>query len=534
MSATLASRPFAAPALPEPAAMPTLVVPLPDEAATVELGRRIAAELEIGDVVGLTGAIGAGKTTLARAILRAHLADPELEAPSPTFTLLQTYEGPKAPLVHADLYRIGGEGELVELGFDELQERAIVLVEWPDRAPTQLKPQRLDVLLDLDPVTGGRQAVLTGLGSLVGRMERASAVHALLDGSGWGAATRVPMQGDASTRAYERLVKPSGETAILMISPPRPDGPPVRRGKSYSAIARLAESVHAFAAMDRGLRDQGFGAPTILAEDLETGLLVLEDFGAEPVVTERGPIPERYAEAVRLLAALHARALPDTLPLGGERTHALPPYDMDALMIEVELLLDWYLPEVVGTTPSGSVRAEFGHLWRGTLEDVVAARPTWTLRDFHSPNLIWLPRRMGLSRVGLLDFQDAVLGHPAYDVASLLQDARVDVPPELELKLLGVYAGARRAADPDFDMGAFAAAYAILGAQRATKILGIFARLNRRDGKPAYLRHIPRIKGYLARNLAHPALARLTGWYGAQVPPDRAPEIALDADAPIL
>jgi aminoglycoside/choline kinase family phosphotransferase len=305
-----------------------------------------------------------------------------------------------------------------------------------------------------------------------------------------------------------------------MISPPRADGPPVRRGRPYSAIARLAESVHAFAAVDRGLREQGFSAPAILAEDLDTGLLILEDFGTEPVVSDKGPIPDRYSEAVRLLATLHARELPEVVALKSEREHAIPPFDMDALMIEAELMLDWYLPEMAGSEPSGSVRAEFGHLWRNTLEPIVAARPTWTLRDYHSPNLIWLPRRMGIARIGLLDFQDAVLGHPAYDVASLLQDARVTVPAELELKLLGVYAAARRSADPGFDMGDFAAAYAILGAQRATKIMGIFARLNRRDGKPGYLRHLPRIKAYLTRNLAHPALHRLQPWYAAQLPPE--------------
>jgi aminoglycoside/choline kinase family phosphotransferase len=168
--------------------------------------------------------------------------------------------------------------------------------------------------------------------------------------------------------------------------------------------------------------------------------------------------------------------------------------------------------------PSGSVRAEFVNLWSETLMEVVAAPPTWTLRDYHSPNLIWLPEREGLARVGLIDFQDAVLGHPAYDVASLLQDARVTVPAELELKLLGLYARERKAGDPAFDTTAFARAYAIMGAQRNTKILGIFARLDKRDGKPQYLPHLPRIEAYLARSLAHPALARLKGWYGAVLP----------------
>ena len=514
--------------------MPIEVV-LPSEAATAELGRLIAAELGPGDLLALSGEIGAGKTTLARAILRARLGDPELEAPSPTFTLLQTYEGAGGPVVHADLYRIAGSGELYELGFEEMQATSIVLVEWPERAADALPLERLDILLELDPASGGRRATISGAGPVAERVVRTYALTALLDGAGWAKAERVLMQGDASTRAYERLVQPSGETAILMISPPRPDGPPVRRGKPYSAIARLAESVHAFSAMDRGLLDQGFSAPQILAEDLDVGLLLLEDFGSTPVVDENGPIPDRYAEATRLLARLHSRKLPAELPYGQEGIHQIPPYDLDAFLIEAELLLDWYLPYIVGTKPSGSVRAEFGHIWRDTLADLLAGPQTWTLRDYHSPNLIWLPEREGIRRVGLLDFQDAVMGPPAYDVASLLQDARVTVPPDLELRLLALYGAERKKADPTFDMAEFATAYAIMGAQRATKILGIFARLDRRDGKPQYLAHLPRIRAYLARNLAHPALARLHGWFqyhGGDVFPPEEPVLTENGNEP--
>jgi hypothetical protein len=167
---------------------------------------------------------------------------------------------------------------------------------------------------------------------------------------------------------------------------------------------------------------------------------------------------------------------------------------------------------------SGSARAEFVNAWSETLQEVLASAPTWTLRDYHSPTLIWLPDREGIKRVGVLDFQDAVLGPPAYDVVSLLQDARVDVPADLELKLLSLYVRERKAADPAFDMAAFARAYAIMGAQRATKIVGIFARLDKRDGKPQYLRHLPRIEAYLARDLAHPALQKLRGWYETHLP----------------
>jgi aminoglycoside/choline kinase family phosphotransferase len=140
------------------------------------------------------------------------------------------------------------------------------------------------------------------------------------------------------------------------------------------------------------------------------------------------------------------------------------------------------------------------------------------LRDYHSPNLIWLPDREGLQKVGIIDFQDCVQGHPAYDLVSLLQDARVDVPDELELKLLTHYTRQRRHDTPEFDMSAFAMSYAILGAQRATKILGIFARLDRRDGKPQYLAHLPRVERYLAKDLAHPDLAALRAWYAEYLP----------------
>ena len=505
---------------PQSAPMVVWTLQLADLGATDHLGRRIAEDLLPGDLVTLSGGLGGGKTTLARAIIRALANDPALDVPSPTFTLMQAYETARGPVVHADLYRIGGPGELTELGWDEAAEQAILLVEWPERAGSALGASRLDVALALTPDGGpeARAATLTATGAFAPRLARMKALQTLLEDSGWSDAARVRLQGDASTRAYERLVKPSGETAILMISPPRPDGPPVRRGKRYSVIAKLAESVHAFVAMDKGLRALGLSAPRIYVQNLDAGLVLLEDLGDTPVVDARGPIPDCYLEAIRLLAKLHTAALPHVLPVEDGRDHVLPSYDMEALLIEVELLADWYAPHRAGLNMSGSVRAEFIRLWRGALAEIVVAPATWTLRDYHSPNLLWLPERKGLQRVGLLDFQDAVLGHPAYDIASLLQDARVTVAADLELKLLGVYARDRRAAEPDFDMTAFARAYAVLGAQRATKVLGIFARLDRRDGKPQYLLHLPRVEAYIARNLRHPALAKLKEWYEAHLP----------------
>jgi aminoglycoside/choline kinase family phosphotransferase len=181
-------------------------------------------------------------------------------------------------------------------------------------------------------------------------------------------------------------------------------------------------------------------------------------------------------------------------------------------------MLEWYLPDR-GAKLTDSMRAEFVMMWRDLLSKPASAPTTWVLRDFHSPNLIWLGERPGTAGVGVIDFQDAVLGPAAYDLVSLLQDARVDVPEQLELALLTRYIKARRASDSTFDPAGFAELYAIMSAQRNTRLLGTFARLNRRDGKPQYLRHQPRIWTYLTRSLAHPALSGFRDWYAANVPP---------------
>ncbi|MGL5137603.1 MAG: aminoglycoside phosphotransferase family protein, partial [Beijerinckiaceae bacterium] len=296
------------------------------------------------------------------------------------------------------------------------------------------------------------------------------------------------------------------------------DGPPVRYGRPYSSIARLAEDVKPFVAMADGLRERGFSTPEILAQDLKTGLLLIEDFGDATVLVDGVPEPDRYTVAVETLAALHAQELPDRLPVSPETEHRIPPYDLDALLIEVELMLDWYLPFRGKSGLSASARGSFVNAWKAALAETMAGPKTWVLRDYHSPNLMWLPERAGIQRIGLIDFQDAVIGHPAYDVASLAQDARVDVEQALELRLLGVYARARKLADPEFDMSIFARDYAVMGAQRATKILGIFARLKQRDGKNGYIHHLPRIERNLASCLAHPSLAAIRSWCSEHVP----------------
>jgi len=496
-------------------------VVLADLAATERLGAVIASWFGAGDVVTLSGDLGAGKTELARAIVRAVAGNADIEVPSPTFPLVISYDFARGRVVHSDLYRIAGDDELDEIGWDEVGDDALMLVEWADRAGPRLTEDRLDVLIGLAPDLGAeaRVAILTGHGALAERLNRLHLAESLIDSAGFGAAERVFLQGDASSRSYTRLLLPQ-RSAILMNAPPKPDGPPIRPGGlPYSRLVHLAEDVKPFVAMGRALLAQGFSAPQIYAADIDAGLLVLEDLGQDGVTSGDPPAPlrERYEAAIGVLATLHTRNLPHTLHVAPRVERALPSYDVPAFLAEVDLMLDWYLPSR-GIKVDGVVREEFHLFWRSALTSVLAEPQTWVLRDYHSPNLIWLPGREHLRKVGLIDFQDAVLGPAAYDVVSLTQDARVDVPEAMELQLVGQYVRARREVDPAFDVRGFARSYALMGAQRATKILGIFTRLDRRDRKPQYLRHIPRVRRYLARCLGHQELGQLRAWYEAVLP----------------
>lgn len=500
----------------------TFSLALPNETATAHLMADLALLTGPGDVIALSGDLGAGKTAAARAMIRYLADDDELEVPSPTFTLAQTYELPSFPLIHADLYRIADAAELEEIGLSPLPEGSVALIEWPERAGNALPADRIDIAFSHRPALGSaaRAAEITGHGKCAATVERLQALRAFLEGARFGEAKRRRMPGDASIRSYARLVRDDG-VFILMNSPKRPDGPAIYNGKSYSAAVHLAEDVKPFVAIDNGLRAQHLSAPAIHHADLDAGFLITEDFGTEGVIAGDPPAPiaERYEVATDMLAALHREALPVTLPLAPHVTYTIPPFDTEAMLVEIGLMVEWYMPDRDAEL-SADLRTQFTAMWRELLDRTLASAPkTWVMRDFHSPNIIWLAEREGIKRIGIIDFQDTVLGPGAYDLVSLLQDARIDVPEQLELALLSRYIKARRGADESFDAAGFAGLYAVMSAQRNTRLLGTFARLNRRDGKPHYLRHQPRIWTYLNRSLAHPALADFRAWYAANVPP---------------
>lgn len=498
---------------------------LPDEAATVRLAEDIAMLLRPGDVLALSGDLGAGKTTFARALIRALADDPGLEVPSPTFTLVQDYDLPRFPVHHFDLYRIAGPDELVEIGFDEAVRTGAALVEWPDRAGDALPLDALYLDIAQAPSVDGRIATLSGDPTRwSARLDRSLGVRRFLACLGWGEAARRYLQGDASARAYER-VRLGRESRIVMNQPAEADDTAGRARKAARAAAGLAEDTRPFHAFALGLADRGFSVPTVYGHDPDRGFMLLEDLGREICVEgdPPSPIPDRYAAAVDVLAALHATELPAELPDGTGGRYAIPVYRRENLAAEVAVFLDWGFPHLVGRPAGADERAGFMALWEPLFAEVLAGRSTWCLRDYHSPNLIWLPDRVSVRRIGILDFQDTILGHAAYDVVSLAQDARVTVPEDLERDLLDRYVAVRAATTGDFDAEAFRRAYAILSLQRNTRILGVFARLLKRDGKPGYIRHMPRVRTYLDRSLKQDVSHPLKLWYEANVPPAEPP-----------
>ncbi|MDO8290569.1 MAG: phosphotransferase [Parvibaculum sp.] len=355
---------------------------------------------------------------------------------------------------------------------------------------------------------------------------RDETIRAFLDKAGWGDATRRDLAGDASTRRYERLTGPKGD-AVLMDWPRAREVAVPSGEQSYSQIAHLATDIRPFVAVCDYLHGRGLAAPEIFARDLDAGLLLSEDLGDDlygPAIDAGvGPsgvaLDEMYATAIETLLSLQSHAAPVSLPVGDGTEHEVPHFDDGIFRAELDVPLDWYFPHVLGHEASGDERAEYHGHWTNLRPLIDAGPRTLFLRDFHSPNIIWLKRNEGVKRVGIIDFQDALIGSRAYDVVSFLQDARKDVSVEREQAMLALYVARAKSDLTNFNEEEFRAAYAALGAERALRLIGLWPRLLHRDGKAHYMAHMPRTMGYLRRNLAHPALAPLRKWLDANMLP---------------
>ncbi|MEP9401055.1 aminoglycoside phosphotransferase family protein [Sphingomonas sp. VNH70] len=306
------------------------------------------------------------------------------------------------------------------------------------------------------------------------------AASAFLSHAGWGAGQILPLAVDASFRRYYRVVE-AGRTAVLMDAPP-------------------PEDTRKFAKMAQWLAERGFAAPAILADDADKGFMLLEDFGDMRLRETVDAAPESEAR-------LYAAAVDQLLRLQRHEAAPVPPYDRAFILREADLLIEWYCDALGLAVDAEGYRAA----WNAAFDALPEMPVVTVLRDYHAENLMLLDD----GRLGLLDFQDALAGHPAYDLVSLLQDARRDVPPVIEATMLARYVQATGVGE------GFDAAYHLFGAQRNAKILGIFTRLWRRDGKPRYGALCPRVWRYIERDLAHPSLSGLARWFDDNIPPHR-------------
>ena len=332
-------------------------------------------------------------------------------------------------------------------------------------------------------------------------MNRSEEIDAFLAVSGWQGAARANLAGDASFRRYERVAL-KGRQAVLMDAPP---------GK---------EDIRPFMKVAGYLLAHKLSAPDILASDAATGLLLLEDLGDDLYgrVLEKHPSqePELYLAAADVLAQLYHAA--------EKARYDIPVFDMDRYLQQVALLPEWFLPLVMSKENAGALKAEYLELWRKVLGSIPDLRNVMVLYDFHAENLLWLPGRQKAARAGLLDFQDAMSGSPAYDMVSFLEDARRDVAPETVAKTIGYYL-----AQTGIARDAFMAAYALMGAQRNCRIIGTFARLAVRDNKPRYLSFMPRVWRHIETDLSHPLLGPMKDWMNRIVKPEWRGEIKIAA-----
>lgn len=347
---------------------------------------------------------------------------------------------------------------------------------------------------------------------------RKQQLQTFLQNSDFANAELFPLAGDASNRCYIRAVL-SDKKAMIMDSP--------LEGENFYAFIKIADFLY----------KQGYSAPRILARDIENGFLLLEDLGDDSfsrVLQQATQIEaELYKSAIDVLVSWRTLVMPDAnfpcelvssfgkfSDVASSAKESLDTslrwydksYNHELYLREITLFIDWFLPQAIGEEKAKDGRAEYIAIWQEILNNTPLKTDILVHRDYHADNLLWLPNRQGIKRVGLLDFQDAVLGDPAYDIVSLLEDARRDVSSELAQKMITYYVH-----KTDVDEGEFLTAYNVLAAQRNSKIMGIFARLAMRDGKTQYLNYQPRVWKYLQQDVKHPALAKLASWLDKNV-----------------
>ncbi|MDB4225408.1 MAG: tRNA (adenosine(37)-N6)-threonylcarbamoyltransferase complex ATPase subunit type 1 TsaE [Alphaproteobacteria bacterium] len=469
---------------------------------TEALAKEVSLILQKGDFISLIGELGSGKTTLTKYIVNS-VCEHNQEVTSPTFNLSQTYPTQRCPITHYDLYRIEDYADLEEIGFNEALEEGVVIIEWAEKFSDELPKDRLQIKIE-DNGRNKRIIHITGYGSWEKRLKRNIHLNSFIAQCNLEVVDRNWMKGDASERSYQRIITNNNSYVVMNHN----------QRKNKQNPTKLAEGLEAFILINYHLENLGVKVPKIIKIDRKNSFLLLEDLGNiqySQIDLSGNDTFDYYLPAVESLVLIQNFYPKKSLEHDGMK-HILNSYDNNIYLEEVKLLTNWYWPYKKSTLCKANAYNEYISIWLALISKI-SQSSSLTLRDFHSPNLLWVDNEKGLRRCGIIDFQDALIGHPLYDVISLTQDARIDINKELETQILNYYIELKYSESPKDLRADIMQDYYIIATQRCFKILGVFARLAMSNNSPEYLLHMPRIIGYIERNFENEILRDLKEWF---------------------
>lgn len=462
--------------------------------------KELSVMLKPGDVIALNGQIGSGKTTFAKLLINSLTETPLDEISSPTFNLYQTYESGALEIAHYDFYRIESEIELSEIDLSDSFENKICIIEWADKYSKILPEDRIEILIECQDVD--RIYKVKPLGKCREILDNLNKIKNFLNDLDINFTRLEKLPGDASKRKYFRVTGLK-DNMILMDATQEND----TRSKTG-----LSQGIDDFIIIGEYLDSINVRVPKLIARNKTDALLLEEDLGERCYLTavNRESYKKLYKPAIETLIHISNIKHPKNISINAN-AHYMRDFDLDIYLNEAEIFIDYYWPFVNGKICSEDQKQEFIHIMKKAYSDLTNDK-TLMLRDFHSPNLLFLENEKGYKKCAIIDFQDALLGHPLYDLVSLTNDARLTINEDHEKYLIELYKADFRFNDYQFDKLSFMEQYHILGVQRSIKILGIFARLAILENNHTYLSHMPRIINYIKRIMYSSNLKELTNW----------------------
>ncbi|MDG2187302.1 MAG: tRNA (adenosine(37)-N6)-threonylcarbamoyltransferase complex ATPase subunit type 1 TsaE [Hyphomicrobiales bacterium] len=465
-----------------------------------ELAKTISSNLEKGDIIALIGEIGSGKTTLSKFLINQLTSIEINQINSPTFNLYQSYNKNNVLVNHYDFYRIEKYQDLDEIDLEDSYKNGITIIEWADKYINALTQDYIEI--HLTEKLSYREYKITPKGKLRKRIKNINSLDNFLKKTNLKINKLEDIYGDASKRKYCRLHL-EDKTLILMDS---------SQEKKKINPTKLSTSISDYIHICKYLEKINIRVPELFYTDIKREYLIEEDFGDLKYshIISKENFKELYQPAIDTLLHISEIHHPNNLEVNG-KTYDIPEYDKKIYLNEVEIFIKFYWPFIKGTICTSAIEKEFMDIWNELLIKISSDK-SLVLRDFHSPNLMLLKDEENHKKCGVIDFQDALLGHPIYDLVSLCQDARITISEEEETFLIETYKSKFNFNNYQFDRSNFIDHYCILGTQRSMKILGIFARLSILDSRNDYLVHMPRVINYIKRNMQNSNLSDLSKW----------------------